>query len=144
MAAYATTVVVNNRNMTPIGGGLGILTGTVDITNYNSTLAAIIAISGMFRSINAVILDSVSDNGYLGRWVSASNAIKCFYPTTAHTHVIPVTTGTTGDAVTNNAGVLESAGGEDLAASAATAAAAGEVANDVDVGVFNFVAIGVV
>jgi hypothetical protein len=32
----------------------------------------------------------------------------------AHSHTIPVTAGTAGDAVTNNAGVLESTGGQDL------------------------------
>ncbi len=35
-----------------------------------------------------------------------------------HTHTIPVTAGTAGDAVTNNAGTLESTGGQDLTTSA--------------------------
>lgn len=39
----------------------------------------------------------------------------------AHDHTIPVTTGTAGDAVTNNAGVLESTGGQDLTSSSDTA-----------------------
>lgn len=38
-----------------------------------------------------------------------------------HTHAIAVTAGTAGDAVTNNAGVLESTGGQDLATSSDTA-----------------------
>lgn len=39
----------------------------------------------------------------------------------AHSHTIPVTAGTAGDPVTNNAGVLESAGGEDLTSSSDSA-----------------------
>lgn len=39
----------------------------------------------------------------------------------AHSHTIPVTAGTAGDAVTNNAGVLESTGGQDLTTSSDTA-----------------------
>ncbi len=38
-----------------------------------------------------------------------------------HTHTIPVTAGTAGDAVTNNAGTLESTGGQDLTTSATSA-----------------------
>lgn len=38
-----------------------------------------------------------------------------------HSHTIPVTAGTAGDAVTNNAGVLESTGGQDLTTSADSA-----------------------
>lgn len=38
-----------------------------------------------------------------------------------HSHTIPVTAGTAGDAVTNNAGVLESTGGQDLTTSSDSA-----------------------
>ncbi len=46
----------------------------------------------------------------------------------SHTHAIAVTAGTTGDAVTNNSGVLESTGGEDLVTEAAGTGASGSTA----------------
>lgn len=43
----------------------------------------------------------------------------------SHTHTIAVTAGTAGDAVTNNAGVLESTGGQDLTTAAGGTGATG-------------------
>lgn len=84
----------------------------------------------------------------------------------AHTHTIAVTAGTAGNAVTNNAGVLESSGGQDLttsagsshthtgpshthtgttaAASVTTASALAQIANGTDITgwVCTFMAIG--
>jgi len=79
MAAYAeTTTLVDKQRLEP--GGLSICTFTVNLTNYNSTLAAITDITDHFQTngIKTVICDSVSDEGYWQIWVSASNAFKAF------------------------------------------------------------------
>jgi hypothetical protein len=151
MAAYAATVTssfISPVKVDPVVG-IRMFTGKCDITNYNQTLAEITGITGKFQSLFQVIVTGISDNGYLVRWDASGNAFKAYYPTNtaaAHTHSIAVTAGTTGDAVTNNAGVLESTGGQDLTSEsggAITAAAASEVASDVDVGVVEFIAVGI-
>ncbi len=122
--------------------GMAILTGKCNITSYHQTLAEITEITKQFRTILQVAADPVSDNGHMFRWNRTSKAFEAYKPVSAHTHVIPVTTGTAGDNVTNNAGVLESSGGQDLAASANTIAAGVEAANDTDVGEVGFIAVG--
>src|SRR3990167_1783501 len=117
MAAYAATVALDQRTAIQMANNaFKLLSGSVAITNYNSTLAEITGITKMFAGdAPRVICDGVTSNGYLAIWVAASKALKCFYPTKAITPagtvaagVIAVTTGTAGNAVTNNAGVLES------------------------------------
>ena len=78
-------------------------------------------------------------NGYTFAWVLSSGTagtVKAYAPiaVAAHTHTIAVTEGTAGDAVTNNAGVLESSGGQDLTTASGGAISAGpnEVANTTD------------
>ena len=152
MADYASTITATMKRAVKIDQviGFGMYVGKADITNYNQTLIEITAISKKFKSLMQVICTTISDNGYLLRWDATDKAFKAFYPTavaSAHTHAIAVTAGTAGDAVTNDSGVLNSTGGEDLvteSAGAVTAAAAVEVANDVDVGVVEFVAYGLV
>ena len=147
MAAYAATVALDQRTAIQMANNaFKLLSGSVAITNYNSTLAEITGITKMFAGdAPRVICDGVTSNGYLAIWVAASKALKCFYPKKAITPA-----GTAGNAVTNNAGVLESSGGQDLAVNAqaftgtAVPAQAGtEVANDVNIGTVNFLAFGV-
>jgi len=78
-------------------------------------------------------------SGYLFEWVpttgTAGNLVaRTFAAVSAHTHTIAVTAGTAGNAVTNNAGVLESSGGQDLTTASGGAISAGlaEVANATD------------
>lgn len=79
MAAYAATVTLDLPKTKRIpGSGLGFMTGTVDVTNYNSTLAAITDITNRFKGSVTVLLNSISDNGYWGHWVDASSSVKCF------------------------------------------------------------------
>jgi len=146
MANYASTVTIPHNTHIPLRTGRdGIVVGKIDVTNYNSTLVEITDVSKRFSGgTPTVIISGISDNGYLGRWDASSKSIKCYYLTDAHTHAVAVTAGTAGDAVTNNAGVLESTGGQDLATNAATKSAGTEVANDVDCGVFEFIAYGTV
>ena len=161
MAAYATTTTIAHRRPIKIGEDLAVLAGTIDVTNYNSTLAEITAISKKFKTVLAVVVGGVSSNGYLGTWVAADKAVKCFYPSkalAAHTHVLHFQTSAAANAVTaaanqlrtaaaafDIAGVVDSAGEGGVVQAAATAAQAGtEVANDVNVGVLQFIAVGLV
>lgn len=143
MAAYAATVTLDTPKRVRVGGNIGTISGSINLTNYNSTLAEITDITKHFKNTKSVVV-TTSENGYIGLWNSTSNALEVYNPVTAHTHTIAVTAGTSGDAVTNNAGTLESTGGQDLTTAAATAAVGSEVANDTDCGTFNFIAYGTV
>lgn len=79
MAAYAATVTLDNRKPEDFGTGLTLVTGTLDVTNYNSTLVEITDITSRFRNIYQVVLNSVSDNGFAGVWDTTGKAVKCFY-----------------------------------------------------------------
>lgn len=149
MSAYAATIVTPMYRPLKIGNDLILFRGTVDVTNYNTTVAEITGITGkFFDGEPTVVLGGISDNGYLVSWDPTDKGIKAWYPTktlATHTHAIAVTAGTAGNAVTDNSGVLESSGGEDLVTEAGggiTAGASAEVANDVDVGLVQFIAIG--
>ena len=166
MAAYAATVASKMVRPKKIGEDMYIYAGTVDITNYHQTLAAITGISGKFRSLITVLLGSVSTSGYLGYWVVASNAIKCYYPSiaiAAHTHDLFLKNAAQADAANNRVntaasnklgantgadvtvvGVADATGNGGIVQAAAIGAGAGtQVASDVAVGLFSFVAFGV-
>lgn len=82
MAAYAATVTISGRKAWRSGvSGFSVLRGTVDITNYNTTLATITGISGKFIDNPTVILNSISTNGICGNWVPVSKSIKAWFPT---------------------------------------------------------------
>lgn len=83
MAAYAATVALSIPHGVQVAPNINMIMGSVDITNYNSTLAALTAISGAFRGNYAVVLSSISDNGYYVSWVAASNSIKAWQSLTA-------------------------------------------------------------
>ncbi len=80
MAAYASTVTSDMKRAVKIDQvtGIGMFAGRCDVTNYNTTLGAITAISGKFRSLLAVVAEGVSDNGYVPGWVVASNSFKIY------------------------------------------------------------------
>lgn len=108
MAAYAATVTSLMKRAVKVDQvtGIGMFAGKCDITNYNSTLVAITAINGKFKSIISVI-GGTTEGGEWVEWIDASNSFK--------TYVSDAVTGITG-----------------------------EVATDVDVGEFDFVAYGLV
>jgi|SRR3972149_7942973 len=81
MAAYAATTTINGKKAQKIAPGVGMITGRVALSNYNSTLAAITGISSRFKSIYTVVA-SVSSTGALPTWVTASKAFKCYVPNT--------------------------------------------------------------
>lgn len=115
MAAYAATVTLSVPKTAKLGDAQGVLHGSVDITNYNQTLAEVTGITGYFRGAPTVICDGISDAGYLIRWDATSKSFKAFYPTDASDQT------PTADIV---------------------AAPATQVASDVDVGAVNFIAFG--
>ena len=81
MAIYAATVVKTERPHR-LGIGMGLLRGTIDLTNYNQTAIQITDITNQFKGNDpTVILDSLSDNGFLCRWNHTDKAVHAFYPT---------------------------------------------------------------
>jgi hypothetical protein len=111
MAAYAATVAPASTIVHKFRGvgGLAALHGTVDITNYNQTLAEITGITKFFRGAVTVIASGISDNGYHVRWDATGKSFRAYYGTNT----------------------------------LAGQAAAEQVANDVDVGLVHFIAMGV-
>ena len=159
MAAYAATVTLPDLKAKKIAAtGLGMLRGTVDLTNYNATRAEITGITGKFRSDPTVLLGGLSSNGYLVAWDVTDKAIKAWYPTPAHQHDILViggqAEGTTDILHSKNADpglYKEEATNLTIAKAdvatkggivASTAVPGGEVASDVNVGTVSFVAFG--
>ena len=79
MAAYTATVTPSDRVAQKLAGTpLAIVRGTVNITNYNPTLAEITGITKFFRTTPNVLLGGMSTNGYGCSWVPASKSIKCW------------------------------------------------------------------
>lgn len=64
MADYASTVTLDLPKAQRISRELGILTGEINITNYNSTQSAETDISGKFKSLLVVMVTS-TENGYV-------------------------------------------------------------------------------
>ena len=165
MAVYANTVTALMKRAVKVDQvtGIGMYVGKCDVTNYNTTLAEITAITGKFRNLLQVVCSAISDNGYLLRWDAVGKAFKAYYPTAvaaAHTHDLIYIGGVTitepvaieaGDKLGKNAATNRTIAGVDsatkggvVAGAAVSATAALEVANDVDVGVVEFVAYGLI
>ena len=76
MAAYAASVTSEMKRAERITQNLGIFVGTVDISNYNSTLVEIEDITGKFKEVLAVFCSDVESAVNRGFWIAASGAIK--------------------------------------------------------------------
>jgi len=150
MADYASTVTLDFPWAKKIGHSLYMLSGKVDVINYNQALAEITGITRKLRRVYNVICDGISANGFVPRWDRTAKSIKCFYPTKAitpagtnaaeesHTH-----TENTAATYTQNATTGAGSSHNHAFAGTAVAAQAGtEVVNDVAVGEINFVAYG--
>lgn len=81
--AYEATVTLAIPHGVQVAPNINMIMGSVDITKYHSTLVALTDISGAFRGGYAVILSSITDNGYYVSWVAASNSIKAWRALTA-------------------------------------------------------------
>lgn len=161
--AYTAAVSIETRSALRLQHSrVAILYGQINITSYHATLAEITGITNLFRATPIVVLGGPSDEGFVGLWVPASKAVKCFYPSVARTHdhdllikggQAAATTNVLAhyatDILGKEAATDATIAGADSAAkggvlSEALAAAAGsELANDVDAGEFQFFAIGV-
>ena len=119
MAAYAETTTSTMKRAVKIDmiTGIGMFVGKTDITNYNTTVAEITDITKKFRNLMQVICAGVSDNGYLVRFDATDLGFKAYYPTI----------------------VSDQTPTADIVAAAGT-----EVASDVDVGVVEFAAYGLI
>ncbi len=78
MAVYAATVTSLMKKAVKVDQvtGIGMFAGQCDVSNYNTTLAEIIGITGKFKSIIAVIAQGASDTGWVPQWETASGAFQ--------------------------------------------------------------------
>lgn len=75
MAAYAATVSVDFPQPVQFGRSTrSYISGTVTVTNYNTTLAEITGITKYFKRLDTVIADGPTANGYILDWNSTSSA----------------------------------------------------------------------
>lgn len=83
MAAYAATVTPTSTQVNKVRGvgGFAFLHGTVDITNYNQTLAEVTGITKYFRGTPTVVVSGISDNGYHVRWDVTGKSFRAYYGT---------------------------------------------------------------
>ena len=81
MAAYASTATFTQLYADKFGGvnGLAVLTGKLNVTNYNSTTKPeITAITGKFKTVFSVLF-GVSDNGHIFEFDPATGAVKVWH-----------------------------------------------------------------
>ena len=83
MPAYASTTT----SLTPVSKklaatGLAIFVGTINVTNYNTVLAEITAITGKFRSAPNVVITGQTSLGYGATWDRTAKSVKCWKTTT--------------------------------------------------------------
>ncbi len=152
MANYAASVTTPMAQVERVSRSLGVIAGKVTVSNYNTTLLEITgitkyfkasAVAGFTKGTVAVVSEGYSSNGYLVRWDNTTGAFRCFYAANAIS--IPVDSN-----VGAGAALLFASGGGAAALHATSAvgnitvaaAAALEVAADVNIGDINFLAIG--
>ncbi len=80
MAAYAASVSSLMKGGLKVNDVVGMIAyaGRVNITNYNTTLAEIVGISGKMTGIISVVA-GVTDSGFILQWVAASKSFKAYY-----------------------------------------------------------------
>ncbi len=97
MAAYAQTTTLDQRIPFKVPGqpGYKIITGSINLSNYNATLAEITTITSKFKSgAPRVILGGVSSGGHLVQWVTATKAVKAIVASTGVEAATDVDVGT--------------------------------------------------
>lgn len=143
MAAYASSVTVQTNGAERISRNLGIIIGKIDITNYNSTTTEETNITRYFKASGQTGLEkgilslqiTSSENGYVLGFNKSTGKFKAYRTGSSAIGTAALsTTDTYTDAAVNAA----------INGVTTTAAAMAEVANDVDLGTFDFVAIGFV
>ena len=79
--AYTATASLDSDSARPIGRGLGMLSGTVTISSYNQTGAAITSITGQFNTIQRVLLDGAnnkSSEAVFGTWDTSVGCVNLY------------------------------------------------------------------
>lgn len=76
--AYTVAVSIKSEKTVRLKNnmGVGVLHASAALTNYNSALVAITAITGRFQSVLAVVPSGSTTSGYGASWVTASSAFK--------------------------------------------------------------------
>ena len=166
MAIYSATVVSPMKGAERISRSLGVFAGKCAVGNYNQTLARITGITKFFKptgnattggfthGIVSVDIVNPSELGYLANWDYTTGCFKCWYADASRTPALTLATS-----------AAMSAGGVALLANASTAAvavaigitgttvntincnaiaaaAASQLASDINAGTFGFVAVG--
>lgn len=168
MAVYAATVTLDTPKPGRLGNSpMAVLSGTVNLTNYNSTLAELTAITKAFLPSGKlrVVPAGLSSLGYVIAWDSTNKAFVAYRagssvvtPTGTITASAPTITTATGNPATAPVGVIAGALAQTAGATGITgvqapvitdsrtfAAAAGalaQAANDTNIGTFDFIAVG--
>jgi len=171
MAAYASAVTLYGRGVQRVSRDFGILAGKIDITNYNSTTTEETNITRYFKPSGQAGLEKgiislqivSSENGYILGFNRTTGKFKAYRTqASSHSHTLfldnadvadsagaRVNAGTnllganTGSDI-SIAGVADTSGDGGIVAATPAAAALVEVANDVDLGTFDFVAFGLI
>lgn len=168
MAAYAATVTLDTPRPGRLGSSpMGVLSGTCNLTNYNTTQAEITTITKAFKPDGKlrVVADGLSSNGYVVKWDVTAKAFKAYRagaatvtPSGSITASAPTITTTTGtpatapigvesDALTQTAGASGITGVQaptitDSRTFSAAAGALAQAPNDTNIGTFNFIVVG--
>jgi len=141
MAAYASAVTLHTPKAERISRNLGMIAGNIDITNYNSTTTEETDITRYFKNSSQVGLEkgilslsvTSSEKGYVLGFDKTTGKFIAYSPGALAIGDIALATGDTyTDAAVNGA----------VNAITVTAGALSEVANDLDLGTFEFVATG--
>jgi hypothetical protein len=165
--AFSATVTSPMSKPERISRSLGIYAGKISISSYSQTLVTLTAITkyfvptgnattgGFTHGICSVQIDGPSSGGYLAQWDYTTGAFKCFYAdkSTTPTGTLVLTASAAMSAAgvpvlwnqtTGALGNTGTAGTAPITVNAIAAAAASQVAANVNVGTFGFVAIGFV
>lgn len=169
MAVYAATVTLDTPKPGRLGNtSMGVLSGTVNITNYNSTLVALTAITKAFLPGGklTVVPNGISSNGFIPTWNAAGSSFRAYAAGSGTvtpsggsiTASAPTITTATGNPATAPVGVVTGALAQTSGATGITgvqapiitdtrtftadAGALAQASNDVNVGSFTFIAVG--
>lgn len=148
MAAYAATVTLDAPKPGRLGNTpMGVLSGTCNLTNYNTTQAEITTITKAFLTGGKlrVVADGLSSLGYVCKWDTTAKAFKA-YRQGGGTGTI---TTSSGNPATHPLGVTGASGSlvsdtiyTGVTGVVTTGAALVEAASDTNIGTFNFIIVG--
>lgn len=169
MAAYAATTALDYPKPGQLGNlNIGVVSGTCDLTNYNDTVVENTTITNAFLpdGILRVVPNGISSNGFIISWDATSKAFRAYATVGAAVSVAggtitmadPTITTVNGNPAIAPIGVVagelvQTVGAADITGVQASvitdtrtftadAGALAEASDDVDVGTFDFIAIG--